>query len=241
MNLESSWKFYLALLAVAVVSFGTAWLLPVPEIFKGFTAVPGIGALSAVAVQILRDRISYERQKELQRKQLFFNLAVTSHMASVAFDKHVEFCEKYIAQMDEGLSQLFVEGPTQEAVSLAGKLSKIRLEFRAWLTKDIVERILPYEKALMEIGASARLEERLPMGEKSTRVIDKMFDVFSDVTGIKKKEKSVNEDIAHETIINHLQAVLGIRELTELRQKVIQEAIGSISSEDLEDLKKDSC
>ena len=229
MNLEFSWKFYLVLLAVAVVSFGTAWLLPVPEIFKGFTAVPGIGALLAVAVQILRDRIAYEREKELQRKQQFFNLGVMSHMASVAFDKHVEFCEKYIGQMSEDLDKLFAEGPTPEALSVADKLRKIRSEFRTWLTKDIVDKILPYEKALREIGASARLEEHLPVGEKRTSVIDKMFDVFSDVTGIKKEENGINKDIAPEIIINHLQTVLGIQELTELRQKVIKEAIDSIS------------
>jgi hypothetical protein len=229
MNIEFSQKFYLALVAVVVVSFAAALFLPVSQTFKGVASLPGTGALAAVAFHMLRDKIEYEREKELQRKQQFFNLGVTSHMAGVAFDKHVEFCEKYIAQMDEGLGQLFLEGPTGEAFSLAGKLSKIRSEFRAWLTEDIVERLLPYEKALTEIGASARLEEHLPVGEKRTRVIDKMFEVFSVVTGIKKEEGSVNKDIAHETIINHLQTVLGIQELTELRQKVMKEAIASIS------------
>lgn len=229
MNRRFSQKFYLALLAIVVGSFAATWFLPIPEIFKGLAAIPGIGALSAATVELLRDKMAHERQRELQRKQLFFNLAVTSHMASVAFDKHVEFSEKYIAQMDEGLDQLFVEGPTQQALSLASKLRKIRSEFRAWLTKDIIERILPYEKALIDIGSSVRLEERLPPGQKAVELVDKMFDIFSNVTGIKKEEGGANKEIAHETIINHLQAVLGIEELTGLRQKVIKETVDSIS------------
>ena len=38
-----------------------------------------------------------------REKQQLFDLGVTSHMANVAFDKHVEFSEKYISTMQEGL------------------------------------------------------------------------------------------------------------------------------------------
>lgn len=231
MNSEFSFKLYLMFFAIIVVSFIATWLLPVSEVFKGITAIPGTGALLAVLYQILRDQMNYERQKELQRKQHFFNLGVTSHMASVAFDKHVEFCEKYIAQMNKGLRRLFVEGPTEEALSFAGELSNIRSEFRAWLTEDIVQRILPFEKALRDIGAKARIEQHLPVGEKLTKVVDEMFEIFSNVTGIGDKESNMDNQIAHEKIITHLQQVLGIQELTTLRHKVIAEAIKSISED----------
>lgn len=231
MNSEFSLKLYLMFFAIIAVSFIATWLLPVSEVFKGITAIPGTGALLAVLYQILRDQMSHERQKELQRRQHFFNLGVTSHMASVAFDKHVEFCEKYISQMDEGLRQLFIEGPNVNALSFARKLSDIRFQFRPWLTEDIMDRILPYEKALIEIGSKARLEEHLPVGEKRTRVIDEMFKTFSDVAGIRDEGSNIDEQITTEKIINHLQQVLGIQELTTLRRKVIAEAVKSISEE----------
>jgi len=229
MNIEFSHKTYLLLFAVFILSFVAAWLLPVPEVFKGIFTVPGIGALLGVLYQIWRDQVSYERQKELQGKQLFFNLGVTSHMASVAFDKHVQFCEEYITQINEGLIHLFREGPTEDAISLAGKLSTIRFKFRPWLTEDIVAGVLPYEKALTEIGALAKLSEHSQRDETRTKAIDRMFAIFSKVTGIKGEQIDITEEIAAGKIINHLQQVLGIQELTKLRQRVITEAIDFIS------------
>lgn len=219
------------LLGVVVVSFVTAWLLPVSYIIKNISTVPGIGALSVAVYQILRDRTNYERQKILQKEQLSFNLSVTSHMANVAFDKHVEFCEKYIGKMNEGLNKLIVEGPTGYAFSLARELSEIRSGFRTWLTEDISSKILAYEKALMDIGANDRILEHLPISERRNKIVDKMYDTYSKVTGIKDKEENIDENIAPERIISHLQQILGIQELTKLRQKVIAEAIGVNSTE----------
>lgn len=219
------------LLTIVVISFTTTWLLPASNIIKNLSSIPGIGALLIAVYQILQDRMNYERQKELQRKQHFFNLGVTSHMANVAFDKHVEFCEKYIAQMNESLNQLSIEGPNVNALSFAHKLSDIRFQYRAWLTEDIMDRILPYEKALIKIGSKAQIEEHLPVGEKRTRVIDEMFKTFLDVAGIRGEGSEINEQITTEKIINHLQQVLGIQELTALRHKLITEAIKSISED----------
>lgn len=229
MNVEFSWKLYIMLLALVAVSFVTTWLLPVSEAFKGISAVPGVGALLMMLFQIWRDQLTYERQKELQRKQMIFNLSVTSHMANVAFDKHVQFCEKYIAQMHKGLIHLFREGPREDALSLASELLKIRGEFRTWMTDDITQKILPYEQALRKIGVRAGRLERLPVGEKRSKVVDEMSKIFSDVIGIKDNEDYVDETIATEKIITHLQQVLGIQELTKLRQKLIKDAIDSIS------------
>jgi hypothetical protein len=233
MKMKYSWMVYLLLLVVIIVSFVATWRLPVSNIFKGIASVPGSGALLMAIYQIWRDRVSYERQKELQREQLSFNLSVTSHMANVAFDKHVEFCEKYVGKMSEGLHKLFVEGPTDYALSLAGELSEIRRGFRTWLTEDITTKILAYENALREIGASDRLLNALPVSEKRNKVVDKMFDTFSKVTGIKDTEGNIDENIAPERIITHLQQVLGINEFTKLRQKVIAEAMGSSSRKTL--------
>jgi hypothetical protein len=229
MNIQFSWKIYLMLFLVITISFIGAWTLPVKDAFKGISTLPGIGALLAIIYQILRDQINFEREKEIQRKEHFFNLSVTSHMANIAFDKHVQFCEKYIKQMHEGLIKLSQDGPTQEALSIAVELSKIKKEFRTWLTKDIMDSVKQYEEALLDIGSKARSEEHIKDDKKRAEVIDEMFRVFSGVRGIKATEGKIDEKITPEKIIHSLQQVLGIQELTKLRQKVITEAIKSIS------------
>lgn len=231
MNKEFSWMMYLMLLTVVVMSFAITYLLPVSDFFKGISTIPGIGALSLAVIQLWRDKINHERQKELQRKQHFFNLGVTSHMAKVAFDKHVEFCEEYITRIDQGLPKLFREGPTKDTISLAVELSSIRSKFRTWLTEDIIAKVKPYEKALTSIAADDTLLEHLGIGDRRNKVVDRMFHTFSEVTGMKEKfiEEDINEEIAPEKIINHLQQVLGIQELTKLRQKIIKESIASLS------------
>lgn len=229
MNIKFSWKIYLALFLVIVLSVIGAWVLPIKDSIKSISALPITGALLAAIYQILRDQMNFEKEKEIQRKEHFFNLTVTSHMATVAFDKHVQFCEKYIEQMHTGLVKLFQDGPTQEALLFAVELSKIRKKFRTWLTKDIIDSVVPYEEALSDIGAKARFEEHIKDDKRREKVIDEMFRAFSGVTGIKDPEGNIDEKIAPEKIINSLQQVLGIQELTKLRQKVIKEAIASIS------------
>lgn len=87
--------------AVLLVSFIAAWLLPVAELFKGFAAVPGVGALLNVLFQLWKDERAHERAVELLHRQQDFALATASHMANVAYDKHVMFCEAYVERADE--------------------------------------------------------------------------------------------------------------------------------------------
>jgi hypothetical protein len=220
------------LFIVIVITIISAWILPtlpIKDSIKSILTLPITGALLAAIYQILRDQINFEKEKEIQRKEHFFNLSVTSHMASVAFDKHVQFCEKYIEEMHKGLVKLFQDGPTPEALSFAVELSKIRKKFRAWLTKDIMDSVILYEKALSDIGVNAQREEHIKNDEKRIKVIDEMYRAFAGVTGTKDPEGNMDEKIAPEKIINSLQQVLGIEGLTKLRQKIVTEAIKGIS------------
>lgn len=57
---------------------------------------PWCGAIVTVLYQLLRDQAAHARALELQERQQLFNLGVASHMANVAFDKHIHFSEQYI-------------------------------------------------------------------------------------------------------------------------------------------------
>ncbi len=100
--MRHSWRVYLVAAIVLVVSFVAAWTLPASEILRGIVGLPGVAALFATLYQILRDQAAHERVIELQERQELFNLGVASHMANVAFDRHVQFSERYTTKMLPG-------------------------------------------------------------------------------------------------------------------------------------------
>ena len=55
-----------------------------------------------------------------------------------------------------------------------------------------------------------------------------MYNTFSDVVGWEREGDDVDPEIAVDKIISHLQKVLGIEELSQLRKKVLSEATAKI-------------
>ena len=52
---------------------------------------------------------------EMEEAKNRFTVGAASHMANVAFDKHVQFCEAYSGEMFSALTTLFARGPHAEA------------------------------------------------------------------------------------------------------------------------------
>jgi hypothetical protein len=105
-------------------------------------------------------------------------------MANIAFDKHVEFAEKYISTMQEGLTDLFTTGPPGESLKFSHKLETVRLSFRTWVTEDIGVKVMPFEAALRKMGTTnIVLEGKLP-GPERTRLVNDIYRAFSAVAGI---------------------------------------------------------
>ena len=228
--MQRSWKVYSVAAGVLILSFLTAWTLPTTEILRGIISLPGVGALFAVLYQIVRDQAAHERALELLGKQQLFNLGTTSHMANVAFDKHVQFSEQYITRMQQGLTELFQNGPTKESLKFSGDLADIRRSFLAWITKDLKDKITPFEDALYKIGASNIILNNLPVGEARSREVEQMYQIFSDVLGLPKEKASLNERVAPDRILSHLQHLLGVEHLSRLRAAVIKQAIDTLES-----------
>jgi len=152
---------------------------------------------------------------------------VTSHMANVAFDRHVQFSEQYIARMQQGLTELFRTGPPGESLKFCSELIDIRLSFRAWITEDVEAKVMPLENALRQMGARKFALEGLAPGPERTRVVNEMYQVFANVTGV-KGEGEVDETLAPRRIITHLQDLLGVQQLGRLRRAVVQAAIDAL-------------
>src|SRR5207245_1928962 len=209
MTTRHSWKVYVVAAVVLVVSFVAAWTLPTTDILRGVIGLPGVAALFAALYQIVRDEAAHARGLDLQERQQLFNLGVTSHMANVAFDRHVGFSEQYISRMQQGLTQLFQTGPPGESLKLCSDLIDIRLSFRAWITEDLEAKVMPFEDALRQIGARKIALEGLEPGPERSRVVNEMYAIFSDVIGL-KRDGQIDEKLAPRRIITHLQDLLGV-------------------------------
>ena len=220
---------------VFIASISAVVLLPISETFKGLISIPSVGALIGALWQIFRDQAAFDKQLELQRKQQFYNLAVTSHMANVAFDKHVEFCEKYMKEVHDTVSTLFREGPTPEALKHAASFYTLRSDYAAWITEDIASGLLPFEQVLRRLGSKVHLVDVLnkeynqgniltdKVETQRRQAIEEMHSLFGDILNIENKVE-VNQDIAVESIKTKIRKILGIEELTKIRELVIQEA-----------------
>ena len=226
--MKLTWPAYIVLAIVAVASFRVASSLPTEHILKEIANLPGIGALIGVLYTLIRDHADYEKTLVLQRDQQGFVLGVTSHMASVAFDKHVEFCEQYIACMQKGLSDMFVSGPRADAIGIASKLSDIRLSYRTWLPADIQGKVLPFEDGLRKIGGSSIILKDLPVGDDRTRVVKEIYDKFDEILDLRARGNTTGGQVAAGKIMDHLQDVLGIKQLFRLRIALVDEAIRTL-------------
>ena len=228
-------QFYGFLIIILIISFSVAFLLPTSDIIKGIAATPGISALFIALYQLLRDQSLHEKQLELQRRQQIFNLGATSHMANTAFDKHVEFCEKYMAEVHNTVSTLFREGPSGNALDHSGNLFSLRQEYSAWLTEDIATKLEPFEAALRRIGASSQFIETTSgsgsYAESRSKKIDEMYRIFRDMLGLEEKKEKIDEAFAVETVKSKIRDILGIEQLTLLRKALISEASKLLQSE----------
>ncbi len=227
-------KTYLGLGVVVALSFLTAKALPTTEILKGIAATPGVAALIAAVYQLLRDQASFERSRYLQRQQQVFNFASTSHMANVAFDKHVEFCEKYMEEVHSTVTTFFQHGPTSKAMDHAENFLEIKKRYSAWLPKEISLRLEPFEKAVRQIGASHHLVEALGAQDEDGRrkAIDEMYGTFKQVMQLKGYKYSPEQkEVAIEEVKERVRSILGIEELTEMRKLLMGEALAFLKTD----------
>ncbi len=232
--MKLNWISYAILLGVIILSVLAVLLMPVSDLFKGIYSVPGAGALALVLVQILKDESAYEKEKELQRKQQFFNLSVTSHMASVAFDKHVAFCEAYIACARQILDELYNHGAKRKAQieELLNALVNTRKRYEPWLTQGINSKIVKFESKLKEMVRYTEWAKDPSSDEDRQKLFGKkameLYSIFIN--------DEDDLEIAPDRIVAHLQNILGIEELTSLRLTVISEAMKAIKPSEYKDM-----
>jgi hypothetical protein len=127
-------------------------------ILQNVTGAAGGTALVLFLARYLGDR-SLQRftqrhtteQAEMQRT---FSIGATSHMAEVAFDKHILFSEQYCETVSKILPAQ-IQGDEAEGEVLLAELSRIRQRWALWLTDDMEAKLGQYERGVARIPFEA--------------------------------------------------------------------------------------
>jgi hypothetical protein len=169
---------------------------------------------------------------EMEEARNRFTVGATSHMADVAFDKHVQFCEEYTAEVHHALAFLFKKGPNADVLQNATALMNVRTKYSVWLSPEIETQLEKFEGALRKIGANAWLLGELRADEDRTDAIKEAYGAFAAVMGWEKwqGEAVKTRDVAAEKVIEGLRKVLGISELTRLRAELVKRATDNLKA-----------
>lgn len=232
--MNRSTLIYGALSCLVVIGIVLFFSTTHSEVLQILAAIPLVGALLAIPVQILRDEAAYQKTLMVEQYKHQNAIATSSHMAIVAFDRHVEFCEAYVSGVYGALYTLLRGGPTEEVLEDAGKLVDIREKYALWVTPSIEEALMPFEQAFRTIGANAYLVEAIrtdvSQADQRQEAIDKMYNTFAQVMGFASwAGKELTEDLAIRTLVGKVRAVLGVQALTDLRRTAIEKAHSSLN------------
>ena len=211
-------------LLVAVISFVALATTNTTAAVQALISLPGSAGLVIALWEILKSNIEHQHRLEEQNSENAFILSATSHMAQKAFDKHVDFCEEYLTKVDEGLTIFMREGPTEKALEISSTLYSIRRKFVLWETNEVSHLLNKFEQALRNIGADEWYLKHLPVGEKRSEVVNRIYATFTDVTHLKSLPNDPTPEIAISHIISGLRNHLGISQLTALRKFYLSEA-----------------
>jgi hypothetical protein len=216
--------FLYAVLAVVFAgSLVLTWFLKASGFLAQLAAMPAVIALIGALYKLALDEAEHQKRLELQHDRQTFELGATSHMANVAFDKHVLFCEEYVAGLHETLRVLMREGTSANALVQADKLVDIQRRHSVWVTPEIELQLNAFDLALRKIGSTAWLYGKDPgAANRSGRVLE-MHRLFADVVGLDQEPgETPNKEIAIATILERARAVLGVRQLIELRHRLLE-------------------
>lgn len=226
-------KTYGVIVGIGLISVISYFLARNHDTLQFLLAIPFVGSLLGVLIQVLRDQAAHERSLLLQETENRFVLGISSHMGNTAFDKHVEFSEAYVREAQAALVTLIREGPSEGALQHGWALSDIRNKYVIWLTSDLEEALNPFEAALREIGANAHyveaVRESKKDGEARSKALEAMYNRFAEVMGLKEwNGQSLTDELAIAALVRKLRNILGTEELTSLRSSILSKATSEL-------------
>ena len=234
MKLSQRTKYYLGITAVLALSLGSLFWLPGGEFVQSLSAIPLVGSLVAALFMLVRDYTAHERKLLLQESQNRFLLGASSHMANVAFDKHVQFAEEYADELHKALATLFQKGPTQDVLKHTNVMYELHQKYAVWLTNKLEAELEQFEFDLRKIGAAAGYVDASTAQENREEIMSAMYRRFAEVMGKERMGadewdgEKISEERAASMTIRRLRSILGSEELTEMRTSIISKSIAKL-------------
>ncbi len=219
---------YINIFSVAgflVLAVFAAKFLPNGDFVQDVFAVPAAAALLGALFTLVRDDAARQHAQSLQSQNNAFILSATSHMATVSFDKHVAFAEKYVAEVQQCMAVLFQKGPTEDAFGLACRLYAIRRDFAVWETESISKTLNEFEQALQEMGAKTHGLNAVPPSDERSKRVDEVFGILKKILELRDAPENLSGEIVGRIVIQRMRELLGIAELTALRHYYLGEAL----------------
>lgn len=228
MKLE--WKCYLMLATIFVAALLVKLLLPLSPIWKELLSAPVVLSPLGAIVRLVLDNLNYEHQLRLQRDQQAFDLAASSHMASVVFDKHVDFCEAYLKTVDEVMLDLGRSGEFERSLDLANQLTAVRHAHDTWIPSAMHRDLDRFESALRKVGAKLKASEAMRKeseAEARRSFIEEAFLLLGNIFLQADLEKNTDDaEKRANSIRNLVRSLLKVEELVELREGVVSRSLG---------------
>ncbi|MEX3694216.1 hypothetical protein AB3X91_37820 [Paraburkholderia sp. BR14263] len=168
---------------------------------------------------------AHEREREAVRRG--FDSA-GSHMATVAFDNYVQFCEAYAEEYRKALIVLIRNGPCEEAMHHSGLLAQVRQKWILWVTSDIDESLKKFESVMLKMGGDAHLTKPELAASVPDRgeIIQRMYRSFSMLVGFGEwSGEQLTKELAFDTLMGALRETLGTDQFGRLRQMTIERAL----------------
>ena len=194
-------------------------------LWTGLVGAIAGGVIAQVGAIILaQNKDASERQKDAINRA--FDSA-GSHMAVVAFDKYVGFCEAYATTYRECLATIVEHGPCKQAMSLSADLSRLRAKWALWVTPEIDAKLEPFEKALNKMGRDAAIADPQFAASVPNRheIVDRMYKTFSELFGFPAwNGEALSSELAVTSLMGHLRDTLGIEVFGSLRQSTVRHA-----------------
>ena len=224
-------KIYLGLLVIGLLSVVAVIFSPRGLQGQNIFLVSAFGSMMAGIWALIHDQIIHDRQIKQQDEQNRFLLGATSHMAIVAFDKHVLFSEEYVTEVNNTLRTLFREGPSEEVLKHARELCNLRQKYFVWLTNNLDLKLDNLRAEIRKIGAAAGYLQNTGGGADGRK--EKMSEMYLKFAKLLGKEnmgadkwegKPLSDEESIDNLKRQFRVVLGIEELTKIRSSLIVKA-----------------
>jgi hypothetical protein len=123
-------------------------------------------------------QIAYVRSMLLADRQNAFSMGTSSHMATVLFDRYIDFCEEYAKAISDTLSSVIQEGRKDQPLD-AEELFWIRQKWALWLYHDVEVKLDRFERDFREIGSAPFLDKNGVAVSREVRIRSVMTNVIA--------------------------------------------------------------